>query len=183
MRSAVIVPSPLAGEGGSILPRAMMGEGFVVAATPHPFEVVGGPLCPLPQGARAREASAVHFGETNPTNPARSSPRKRGPIITVGGYGSRLSPRCREGSAGTTAGSVLSTNLRLYEMTVGEISLFPVVINNDFCNSSVSAPPRPKCVAPNVTPHMSPTMWHHPSSSQSFVIPCVTIRRHNMLCI
>src|SRR5215471_11361342 len=28
-------------------------------------------------------------------------------------------------SAGTTAGSVLSTNLRLYEMTAGAISLFP----------------------------------------------------------
>src|SRR5262249_6392700 len=49
-----------------------------------------------------------------------SSPRKRGPIITAGGYGSRLSLR----SAGTTAGSVLSTNLRLYEMTAGAISLF-----------------------------------------------------------
>ena len=68
-------------------------------------------------------------------------------------------------------------NPQVRESGAGAISLFPVVINNDFCNSSVSAPPRPKCVAPNVTPHMSPTMWHHPSSSQSFVIPCVTIRR------
>jgi hypothetical protein len=41
-----------------------------------------------------------------------------------------------------------------------------------------------------VSPHMSPTMWHHPSSSDvapsvviPVVIPCVTIRRHNVLCI
>ena len=46
-----------------MLPRAMMGEGYVAAATPHPFEFVGAPLCPLPQGARARQASAAHFGQ------------------------------------------------------------------------------------------------------------------------
>ena len=55
----------------------------------------------------------------------RSSPRKRGPMITAGGYGSRLSPRCREGLAGTTTGSVLSTNLRLRETIAGSVSLFP----------------------------------------------------------
>jgi hypothetical protein len=43
-------------------------------------------------------------------------------MITVGGYGSRLSLR----SAGTTmAWSKRSTNLRVYEMTAGAISLFP----------------------------------------------------------
>src|SRR5215475_9453089 len=52
----------------------------------------------------------------------RSSPRKRGPMITAGGYGSRLSLR----SAGTTiAWSARSTNLRVYEMTAGAIPLFP----------------------------------------------------------
>jgi hypothetical protein len=51
------VPSPLAGEGSSVLPRVMMGEGVRVTRTPHPFEFVGAPLCPLPQGERAREAS------------------------------------------------------------------------------------------------------------------------------
>ena len=46
----VTAPSPLAGEGGSMLPRAMVGEGCRAATTPHPFESVGTPLCPLPQG-------------------------------------------------------------------------------------------------------------------------------------
>src|ERR1700730_6818648 len=53
----VTMPSPLAGEGSSVLPRVMMGEGVRVTRTPHPFEFVGAPLCPLPQGERAREAS------------------------------------------------------------------------------------------------------------------------------
>jgi hypothetical protein len=49
-----------------------------------------------------------------------SSPRKRGPIITGGGYGSRLSLR----SAGTTiAWSARSTNLRLCETAAGVISI------------------------------------------------------------
>jgi len=43
-------------------------------------------------------------------------------MITVGGYGSRLSLR----SAGTTiAWSARRTNLRLCEMAAGAISLFP----------------------------------------------------------
>jgi hypothetical protein len=46
----------------------------------------------------------------------------RGPMITAGGYGSRLSLR----SAGTTiAWSERSTNLRLYEIAAGAIPLFP----------------------------------------------------------
>jgi hypothetical protein len=43
-------------------------------------------------------------------------------MITAGGYGSRLSLR----SAGTTmAWPERKTNLRLYEMTAGLVSLFP----------------------------------------------------------
>jgi hypothetical protein len=77
---AVIVPSPLAGEGGSMLPRARMGEGCLFESNPpHPFEFVGTPLCPLPQGARALEASAAHFGETNPRTISPSGrPRESG---------------------------------------------------------------------------------------------------------
>ena len=47
---AIIVPSPLVGEGSSMLPRAMMGEGWLVATTPRPFECAGRPLSCLPQG-------------------------------------------------------------------------------------------------------------------------------------
>ena len=52
------------------------------------------------------------------------------------GCGSRLSLR----SAGTTiVWSERRTNLRLHEMTAGVISLFPVVIYNEVCNSHVPA--------------------------------------------
>jgi putative tryptophan/tyrosine transport system substrate-binding protein len=59
----VVVPSPLAGEGGSTLPRAILGEGCVAATTPHPFELAGTPLCPLPQGERALEGTPAHFDQ------------------------------------------------------------------------------------------------------------------------
>jgi hypothetical protein len=56
-------------------------------------------------------------------------------MITAGGYGSRLSLR----SAGTTiAWSERSTNLRLYEISAGAISLLRIVIYNEFCNCNVS---------------------------------------------
>src|SRR5262249_33158091 len=56
---AVISPSPLVGEGGSVLPHEMMGEGAFARTTPHPFRDLASPLCPLPQGERAREATAA----------------------------------------------------------------------------------------------------------------------------
>jgi hypothetical protein len=46
--------------------RARKGEGYA-ARTPHPFQCVGTPLSPLPQGERARKAPPGHFGQTNPT--------------------------------------------------------------------------------------------------------------------
>ena len=64
----VVVPFPLAGEGGSMLPHNGMGEGYL-ARTPHPFELVATPLCPLPQGERAREARAAHFGRSKKERP------------------------------------------------------------------------------------------------------------------
>ena len=51
----VIAPSPLAGEGNSLLPSDEWVRVF--AQTPHPFEIVGTSLRPLPQGERAREAT------------------------------------------------------------------------------------------------------------------------------
>ena len=61
-----------------------------------------------------------------------------------------------------------SINLRLHEIATGAISLFPIDINNGNCNSNVSARPR-------VSPHISSTMCHYPSSSHmspSVVIMC-----------
>jgi len=86
------------------------------------------PCCAAPgtrdSGRRAfwRNEPNRHFGETNPRIHLGSSPRKRGPVITASGYGSRLSLR----SAGTTiAWSERRTNLRLHKITAGVISLFP----------------------------------------------------------
>jgi hypothetical protein len=51
-----------------MLPGAMMAEGVCVSRTPSPIPVFAGrPLRPLPQGERAREASAARFGKTKPT--------------------------------------------------------------------------------------------------------------------
>ena|SRR5262245_15280033 len=67
-------------------------------------------------------------------------------------------PSLSRGSAGTTiAWSARRINLRLCEMTAGAISLFPIDINNGNCNSNVFGLRGP------YHPHMSPTMWHHPS--------------------
>ena len=64
-----------------------------------------------------------------------------------------------------------SINLRLHEIATGAISLFPIDINNGNCNSNVFDLRGP------YHPHMSPTMCHHPSSSQSssHVSPSVDI--------
>ena len=115
---------------------------------------------------RARGRRAFWPNEAKDHFAIRSSPRGaprdarvagtplRGPMITAGGYGSRLSLR----SAGTTiAWSARRINLRLCEMAAGAISLFPIDINNGNCNSNVFDLRGP------YHPHMSPTMWHHPS--------------------
>jgi hypothetical protein len=47
-----------------MLPQVRVGEGYLCKATPHPFESLGRPLSPLPQGERAREATAA-CGRTN----------------------------------------------------------------------------------------------------------------------
>jgi hypothetical protein len=59
------------------------------------------------RGARAafwpNEANVPPSGrprQGHPATPASRGPRQRGPMITAGGYGSRLSPRCREGRPG-----------------------------------------------------------------------------------
>jgi hypothetical protein len=122
-------PTSAAGEGSSVMQRARAGEGYVVAATPHPFEFVGAPLCPLPQGARAREASAAHFGETNPMGvlAKRSQafiwgrPREsKGPPVVMG-PGSPLA-FARVGRDDDCLPE-RSTNLRMYEIATGAISI------------------------------------------------------------
>src|SRR5919198_222666 len=54
-RGSLLRPLPLR-ERATRCCQAMNGWG-VFAQTPHPFEIVGTPLCPLPQGERAREAT------------------------------------------------------------------------------------------------------------------------------
>src|SRR5262249_11685868 len=92
-----------------------------------------------------------------------SSPRKRGPIITAGGYGSRLSLR----SAGTTiVWFERSTNLRLYEMTAGAISLLWDCYLQWPAQLQRVGPAR----GPHVTPDVSPSVITH--ISPSVVIMC-----------
>src|SRR6266436_8263957 len=58
----VTAPSPLAGEGSAVLPHAIMGEGFVCRNNPpHPFEFVGQPLRPLPQGGEGTRGERRAF--------------------------------------------------------------------------------------------------------------------------
>ena len=57
-------PTSAAGEGCSMLPHVLMGEGYL-ARTPHPFESAGRPLCPLPQGERAREATTARLAQSS----------------------------------------------------------------------------------------------------------------------
>jgi hypothetical protein len=68
--------------------------------------------CDAPQH---EAGSAAHFGQTK-VNRILSNEPKRGSMRVW---------------------SARSTNLRLHEMTAGAISLFPVVIYNDVCNSHV----------------------------------------------
>src|SRR5215831_6964482 len=76
----VDLPSLLAGEGSSVLPHAMMGEGFVCRNNPSPIRARGTPLSPLPQGERAQEARAARFGQTKPRAEAPTCGcRKRSP--------------------------------------------------------------------------------------------------------
>src|SRR5262245_11976504 len=111
------------------------------------------------------------FGQTKPriiwpsVVPARGTPRRsrRGDPV-AGTHDHRrwlwvpALPSLSRGSAGTTiAWSARRINLRLCEMTAGAISLFPIDINNGNCNSNVFGLRGP------YHPHMSPTMWHHPS--------------------
>jgi hypothetical protein len=145
--------------------------------------------CDAPQ--HEGERSAAHFGETNPriilakrtqahfgeNEPkdhfaVRSSPRKRGPMITADGYGSRLSPRFREGRLGRrwlgpSEGPTCGCTKRL----PGWLPCFRPVIYRDLCNSNVSS---------RRGPNLLPKMCHpicHPR--------CGTIRGHpsrNPMC-
>jgi hypothetical protein len=102
---AVIVPSPLAGEGGSMLARAMMGEGYV-AATPHPIRVLGQTFAPSP--ARGEGAK----GEVVPAKVGTHDRRRRLWVPALAALG-RDDESLERG-----------INLRMYETAAGAISLF-----------------------------------------------------------
>jgi hypothetical protein len=168
---AIIVPSPLAGEGGSMLPRAMMGEGFVVAAT-LTHSSSWGHHCALSHKGRGHERLARRsLAKRSPRVLLLSSPRKRGPMITAGGYGSRLSPRCREGRPRRQPVQSRAPTCGCAKWRSAQFPLFPIDTINGNCNPNVFDLRGP------YHPHMSPTMCHHPSSSQSssHVSPSVDI--------
>jgi hypothetical protein len=94
-----------------------------------------------------------------------SSPRKRGPMVTAGRYGSRLSPRCREGRPGRQPRQSRAQTRGCTKWPPGPLPCFRPVIYREWCNSNVSGRRGP--------------MWHH-QSSPFVVIRCGTIRRHDV---
>jgi hypothetical protein len=56
----------------------------------------------------------------------------------------------------------------------GQFSLFRIDINNENCNSNVFGR------RAHVSPHMSPAMWHHASSSHMSPFVVIMCRRHNV---
>ena len=68
VRSALLCPFPLR-ERAARCCHTMEWVRGIFARTPHPFELVATPLCPLPQGERAREARAAHFGRSKKERP------------------------------------------------------------------------------------------------------------------
>jgi hypothetical protein len=96
----------------------------------------------------------------------RSSPRKRGPIVTAGGYGSRLSLR----SAGTTNRLSKAPTCGCTEAPPGAISLFPDCYLQWLLQLQRVGPARAhvstSVVTRNSRPHVSPDV------SPSVVIIC-----------
>jgi hypothetical protein len=76
---SVIVPSPLAGEGCSMLPQAMMGEGCCYKK-PLTHSSAREDHCALSRKGRGRNGAAAHFGETNPRKSARLIRAKNQPV-------------------------------------------------------------------------------------------------------
>jgi hypothetical protein len=67
----------------------------------------------------------------------------------------------------------------------GQFRCFGLLFTMTFATHTCRAAEGPICYLKRVTPYVTP-IWHHPSSSQSSSqssCPCVTIRRHNVLCI
>jgi hypothetical protein len=165
-------PTSAAGEGGSMLARAMMGEGYV-AATPHPFESLGRPLRPLPQGERARKARSSPRGA--PRDARVAGTPLRGPIITAGDYGSRLSARFR----GRRPGRHRLVRVK-YQPTAVRKDRWGNFIVLGLLFTMKAATQTCRAAEGDVSPHMSPTMCHHPSSLMCFgfeaPMPSLSIR-------
>jgi len=161
--------------------HARMGEGCLFERNPSPIRVRGHTIVPSPARGEGTRGKPRAFCRTKRratlakrSQASGSSPRKRGPMITAGGYGSRpLAALGRD----DIAWSGRSTNLWLCEMAAGAISLFRVVIYNDFCNSNVLGR-RGRMCHPDVPPCVIPcaTIRRHPICHPR----CVTIHRHNV---
>src|SRR5262249_53183921 len=135
-----------------MLLRPMMGEGYGAAAPPQPFEFVGRPLCPLPQGARAREASAAHFGQTKPTIISPSVVRAK-----AGTHDQRrwlwvpALPSLSRGSAGTTiAWPERAPTCGCTKSRLGQFHCFGLILTMEIATSTCRA------AEGDVSPHMSP---------------------------
>src|SRR5262249_14688533 len=122
---------------------------------------------PLRAALRPGHASEMHFGETNPTGIlAKRSQGSFGVVLAKAGTHDHRRwlwvpalPSLSRGSAGTTAGSLSSTNLRLCEMMAGAAALFRACYLQGMVQLQ------------RVGPREGP-LWHHPRK--------LTIRRHNV---
>jgi hypothetical protein len=97
-----------------------------------------------------------------------SSPRKRGAMITAGGYGSRLSARFRGRRPGRhRLERAKHQPAGARNRGRGNLVVLGLLFTTKAATPTCLAPRGPMCHPPNVTPQMSAAMWHHPSSSQS----------------
>ena len=64
-------------------------RGACLKQTPHPFEIVGTPLCPLPQGERARKARATARFWPNEANRQKHNCRVNRRLLSMRGSRSR----------------------------------------------------------------------------------------------
>jgi hypothetical protein len=168
---AVIVPSPLAGEGGSMSSRAMMGEGCLLETNPSPIRVLGQTIVPSP-------ARGEGTGGERGVLAKRTQGPFRHPVVRRWLWVPALAALGRDDDRLVQAGQQPAgvRNRARRDFIVSGL-LFTMTFATQTCRAAEGPICYPKCVTPYVTHDVAPSVVI------PVVIPCVTIRRHNVLCI
>jgi hypothetical protein len=183
---AVIVPSPLAGEGGSMSSRAMMGEGCLLETNPSPIRVLGQTIVPSPARGEGTGGERRAFWRDEPKDhfAIRSSPRKRDPrsppVVMGPGSPPAFAGVGRDDDRLVQAGQQpAGVRNRAQRNFIVSGLLFTMTFATQTCRAAEGPICYPKCVTPYVTRDVAPCvvtpMCHHPSSSHvslSVVIMC-----------